>query len=186
MGGIFGDFKLPLLDMLAELPVRRARVNTSGCKGQQLTERCSEAWESCRSMIQRTLKTSRTLLQARTRPSGLKLGKGKLVTAAMPTIGQALLRHEVLPWGKPVLCSAQAALCGRLEPPKWNGDVTDSRALCVLLRSKDDSQNVRMPLLIEKYPETLVGGAGLAGRAHVSAEHEISDLCQLVGVARPQ
>jgi len=65
-------------------------------------------------------------------------------------------------------------------------DVTDSRALCVLLRSKDDSENVRMPLLIEMYPETLVGGAGLASGAHVSAAHEISDLCQLVDVARPQ
>jgi len=25
MGGVLGDFELPLLDMLAELPVRRAR-----------------------------------------------------------------------------------------------------------------------------------------------------------------
>jgi hypothetical protein len=48
-------------------------------------------------------------------------------------------------------------------------DVTGSEALCVLLRSEHDSGNVRMPLLIEKYPETLVGGAGLAGGAHVSA-----------------
>jgi hypothetical protein len=32
MGGVLGDLKLPLLDMLAELPVRGARVNINGLR----------------------------------------------------------------------------------------------------------------------------------------------------------